>query len=120
VTDGADGRPLIRLYEYTPSDVWRLRDLVSELALGVRQSASLENESWAVFVGGCRLDLRRDSRDTGIRQVGPLRFECALSSSGWSNVEGLLDPFCASEIPGFQWLTHEGRISLLISQNGRC
>jgi hypothetical protein len=119
LADGSNDCPLIRLYEYNQSEVRRLRELVRELASGVRQSISFQNEAWAVPVGGCRLSMWRGSRDIGVRQVAPLDFECVLSSAGWSNVEGLLDPFCDSDSDGFQWLTHDGRVSLLISQNGQ-
>jgi hypothetical protein len=116
---GSNDCPLIRLYEYNQSEVHLLRELVRELATGVRERASLQDEAWAVPVGGCCLSLRRGSQDIGIRQAVPLNFECVLSSAGWSNVGGLLDPFCDSNTHGFQWLTHDGRISLLISQNGQ-
>ena len=119
LADGSNDCPLIRLYEYNQSEVQRLRELIRELATGVRESAPLQNESWVVPVEGCCLNLLRGSRDRGIRQVLLLNFECVLSSIGWSNVEGLLDPFCDSDTNGFQWLTHDGRISLLISQNGQ-
>ena len=115
LADGSNDCPLIRLYEYNQSEVRRLRELMRELANGVRQSASLQNESWVMPVDGCCLSLLRGSRDRGIRQVLPLNFECVLSSTGWSNVEGLLQPFCDSDTNGFQWLTCDGRISLLIS-----
>ena len=55
----------------------------------------------------------------GVRQADGLSFQCELNSSGWSNLEGLLDPFCDSDISGFQWLTRDGTISLLISQSGK-
>jgi hypothetical protein len=42
-----------------------------------------------------------------------------LSSDGWSKVDGLLEPFCWSQTRGFQWLSHDGRIALLISRSGQ-
>jgi hypothetical protein len=119
LADGSNECPLIRLYEYNQPEVRRLKELVGELASGVRQSISLQDEAWAVPIGGCRLSLRRGSRDIGVHQLARLDFECMLSSAGWSNVEGLLDPFCDSNTDGFQWLTHDGKVSLLISQNGQ-
>jgi hypothetical protein len=76
-------------------------------------------EAWVESVGGCRLALRRGTRNQGVREVDPLNFECVLSSGGWSNVEGMLNPFCDSRTAGFQWLTREGTVSLLISQTGQ-
>ena len=41
-------------------------------------------------------------------------FEWVLSPDGWSNVEGLLEPFTESDTSGFQWLTNRGRVAVLI------
>lgn len=119
IAAGSDDCPLIRLFEFTLAEVEELRKLVRSLVSGERQSVALQNEAWAAPIGGCQLSLRRGNRDRGVRQVEPLTFECVLSPDGWSNVEGLLDPFCDSDTTGFQWLTHDGRVSLLISQSGK-
>jgi hypothetical protein len=111
--------PLIRLSEFNQAEVRQLKELVRSLVSGTRQSVSLQTEAWAQSIEGCCLDLRLGNRDRGIRQVSPLNFECILTSDGWSNVEGLLDPFCESEVAGYQWLTHDGRVPLLISRNGQ-
>jgi hypothetical protein len=89
------------------------------LVSGECQSAALQVRLWAEPVGGCSLTLRRATWNQGIREVGPLKFECALNSSGWANVEGLLESFCESDPAGFQWLTNYGAVSLLISQSGQ-
>jgi len=91
-----------------------LRKLTGELANGARERIALDEESWVAPVEGCKLILRRGKRNSGIRQLGSLNFECELTADGWNNVEGLLEPFC-SATTGFQWLTNQGRISLLIS-----
>ena len=115
--DGSPDCPLIRLYEFDQSEVRRLKHLVESLVNGDLQIVELQNKVWIEPVGGCRLNLRRGNRDQGIRQARTLDFECVLSPDGWSNVEGLLEPFC-EETSGFQWLTHDGRIALLISRSG--
>jgi hypothetical protein len=51
LADGSNACPLIRLYECNQSEVRHLRELVSELATGIRQSVSLEDVAWAVPVG---------------------------------------------------------------------
>jgi len=109
---------LIRLYGYSQPEACQLREIVKELVSGDLQSVPLQEERWAVPIGGCRLTLRRGRRNSGIRQLGPLNFECVLDADGWNNVEGLLEPFCVSNTAGFQWLTNRGEISLLISQTG--
>jgi hypothetical protein len=64
-------------------------------------------------------NLSGGNRNQGVRQAQALKFDCVLTPDGWSNVEGLLEPFCESNTTGFQWLTHDGRIALLISPNGQ-
>ena len=117
--NGPNDSGLIRLYDYGSSEVRELRKLTSELATGARERIALNEEIWVAPVEGCRLILRRSERSSGIRHVGSLDFECELTVDGWNNVEGLLEPFCSSATTGFQWLTYQGKISLLISHNGR-
>jgi len=116
---GSDDCPLIRLFQFTPAEVQELRKLVRSLVSGERQSVALQHEAWTEPIGGCQLSLRRGNRDEGVRQVEPLKFDCILTSDRWSNVEGLLAPFCDSDTTGFQWLTHEGKVPLLICQSGK-
>src|SRR5689334_15877870 len=90
--------PLVRLDEFNRAEVRQLRELVCSLVSGTRQSVSLQKEDWVQSIDGCCLDLRLGNRDRGIRKVPRLNFECILTPHGWSNVEGLLDPFCESEV----------------------
>ncbi len=117
--DGFPECPLIRLYEFNQSEVRQLRQLVKSMVSGGLQDVALQNEVWVEPVGGCCLSLRRGNRDQGIRQSRTLQFECVLSPDGWSNVEGLLEPFSQSQTFGFQWLTHDAGVALLISRSGQ-
>ena len=117
--DGSTDHSLIRLYEFDQSEARQLRQLIESLATGDREVVALHNEAWVEPVGACCLNLRRGNRNHGIRQSRTLRFECVLTLDGWSNVEGLLEPFCESDTSGFQWLTHDGRVALLLSKNGK-
>src|SRR5258708_26043391 len=112
---GSADCPLIRLYDFGQSEAKQLRELAKSLATGDRENVALHCEPWVESVSGCSLSLRRGNRNRGIRQSQTLRFECVLSSDGWSNVEGLLEPFCEPNTTGFQWLTNGGRVALLIS-----
>jgi hypothetical protein len=116
---GSPECPLIRLYGFDQSEAKRLSELVKSLATGDRENVALHNEAWVESVGGCSLNLRRGDRDEGIRPSKTLIFECVLTLGGWDNVEGLLDPFTEAHVSGFQWLTHDGRVALLISKNGQ-
>jgi hypothetical protein len=101
------------------SEAQQLRQLVKSLVTGDHEYIALQNEMWVESVGGCSLDLRIGTRDDGVRQVQPLRFECVLSPEGWRGVEELLEPFSESDSSGFEWLTTKGGTPLLISANGQ-
>jgi hypothetical protein len=108
------------------SSVWlrpirseQLSELVKSLATDDREDVALHNEAWVESVGGCCLNLRRGDRDEGIRQSQALIFECVLTPGGWSNVDGLLGPFSEAHASGYQWLTHDGGVALLISKDGQ-
>jgi hypothetical protein len=116
---GSPDCPLIRLYEFDQSEARQLRQLIKSLVTGDRQDVALQNEVWVESVEGCCLNLQLGTRNQGVRETRALKFECVLSPDGWSNVEGLLAPFCESNSAGFQWLTHDGRVALLISQSGQ-
>jgi|SRR5215475_7511465 len=117
--DGSPECPLIRLYEFDQPQARQLTALVKSLGAGDCQDVALQNESWVEPVRSCCLNLRVGTRNHGVRQVGPHRFECVLSLDSWRNMEGLLEPFLGSTSSGFQWLTNEGKVGLLISRNGQ-
>src|ERR1700722_8099049 len=113
LAEGSRACPLIRLYQFNVADVINLKQLVRSLIAGGRQRVVLHDEMWGETVGESRLALKRGTRDQGVCQVGSLSFECVLSTDGWSNVEGLLEPFCSPHAAGFQWLTRNGSVSFL-------
>jgi hypothetical protein len=119
LASGSPECPLFRLYRFDQSEARQLSELVKSLATGDRQDVALHNEEWVESVGGCSLNLLRGARDQGIRQSRTFPFECVLTPDGWSNVEGLLEPFSEARASGFQWLTHDGRVALLISKDGK-
>lgn len=119
VAEGGPDCPLIRLYAFDQSEVLRLKDLVIALAVGAKAKIFLHEQPWIHPVDGCSLELSLGRRDQGVKQVGPSRFECVLTTEKWADVAFLLEPFCAEEHPkGYQWLDESGKISLLISQKG--
>ena len=119
LASGSDDCPLIRLYDFDRTEVQHFREIVRSLVSGDCKTVALDEEEWAESVGGCCLRLRRGDRNQGVQHVGVMNFECVLRSDGWRNVEGLLEPFCDSATAGFQWLTHDGTVHLLISENGQ-
>jgi hypothetical protein len=120
LADGSPDCPLIRLYDFQPSEAERLKELFDSLANGSRTSALLHEQTGIESVDACHLDLRLGTRDVGIAQKGLLAFECTLTREGWSEVASLVEPFCAAaKAETHQWLTQDGKISLLISPSGR-
>jgi hypothetical protein len=116
--EGSKDCPLIRLYVFDQSAVLRLKELSSALATGATTRAALHEQPWIEAVDGCELELCLGGRDRGILQTGPSKFECVLSKDGWSEIVGLLDPFCNDHADAYQWLDSNGKISLLISSRG--
>lgn len=119
LSDAAKNLRLIRLYDYTETEVPKLRTITTELSIGLCEKISLEREGWMAPIGGCKLTLQCGERDFGICQLGPRDLACVLDAGGWKNVEGLLAPFCNSATTGFQWLVNRGEIALLISRSGQ-
>jgi len=119
LAEGSQDCPLIRLYAFDQPEVVQLRDVINSVGSGARTTASLHEEPWIKPVNGCELVLCRDERDRGVEQVDPEKFECRMSAEGWSDTVRLLEPLCESNDPDlYQWLTRQGRISILISANG--
>jgi hypothetical protein len=116
---GSEDCPLIRFYDFKPTEIARLRRMVQSLARGSLKSISLDECEGVKAICGCRLTLRSGSRDEGIHATETDHFECDVTSSKWGEIDGLLEPFSESKSTGFQWLDESGPISLLISHDGR-
>jgi len=115
--EGSPDCPLIRLYEFDRSEASRLKDVFSNLAKRTTSNISLDAQPFITAVNNCRLGLTRGEHDIGIKGSGEV-FECVLTSEGWKAVEGLTEPFCETELAGFQWLNEDGDVSLLLSPKG--
>lgn len=116
---GSPDCPLIRLYEFGQSEVQNFRQIAKDLSDGLRTIIRLDNERWIEPVRGCGLGLELGAKDEGVRRSGASTFNCILSAGGWSNVEELIQPFCEAGATGFQWLSRDSKISLLMSCDGR-
>lgn len=120
--DGSDDCPLIRLSAFEPADVIALQNLCLALAEGRVREASLDNHPWVRAIGGCRLTLRAGIANRGVRipmPGTPFVMEYSPEGEGWLEVADKLAPFAEDPRRGFQWLTNEGEVNVLISWNGR-
>jgi hypothetical protein len=118
LAEGSQDCPLIRLYEFDQPEVLRLRKIAVSLANRSAVNIALHDERDVEAVSSCKLILRSGPKDAGVVQTGPLTFECTLKPDTWGSVKRLIDPFCESKIGGFQWLSDQGEISLLLSRSG--
>jgi hypothetical protein len=117
--DGSDDCPLIRLYDFTPTEVEHLRSAIDGLASGATQSVAVHELRGVIPIDGCRLTLERQKWDGAIVQRGPNHFECGFTADTWDNIAGLVEPF-ASDATGWQWLAGApGEASILLSRDGR-
>jgi hypothetical protein len=117
IAEGSKDRPLIRLYSFDQQELLRLREAVEALSKETVQSTSLHEQQGIEPVDSCELILRSGARDLGVLQTGPAKFECVLTPDTWGGVKELIDPFVESS-GGYQWLSEQGKISLLLSKSG--
>ena len=112
-------RPLIRLFDYQTDEVNLLRLACLELAYGRIAQFALHEQPWCNPIGDCQFFLRTAPTDIGIEVPNSGgAFVTLYSKEAWLEVEGKLWPF--SEQPsGFNWLTFDGEVGLLISLDGR-
>ncbi|MGC2109940.1 MAG: hypothetical protein WA655_10515 [Candidatus Korobacteraceae bacterium] len=117
---GSEDRPLIRLYDFDLVAARRLREAFRSLALGSVQILPLHEECWIEAVEVCALDLRLGTRDLGLVERTPSRFDCILTADGWTDMASLTNPFCEFEkTESCTWLNQNGEISLLLTPSGR-
>lgn len=118
LADGSDDCPLIRLYDYSMEEVRGLRQRFWSLTEGAAR-VSLDSELGVESVDDCRLELVLGRKERGVAAKGANFFECEYTEEGWRMVAELTDPLCQPDSVGFQWLSSDGKIALLLSQSGR-
>ena len=117
--DGAEACPLIRLFEFRPEEATLLRHACRELADGEVAEFVLHDQPWIEAVAECRFIWRASLRDRGV--VLPARglpFVLEFLDEAWREVEDKLLPF-AEGSGGFNWLTDEGDVNVLLSESGQ-
>ncbi len=80
LSDGLLDRSLIRLYGFDQTGAMRLREAIRTLSTKLRQSIPLHEEWWIEPVDDCRLDLRIGTRNLGVVERVPSKFECIVTS----------------------------------------
>lgn len=116
LASGSPDCPLIRLYDFQPSEAAALLAAIGTLAASSAERIEVHQLPFAESVGGCELALTRRIRDIAVVR-GSLhnQFECGFTAETWDNVAGLLEPF-SQGAGGFQWLAGApGETALLLS-----
>jgi hypothetical protein len=118
--DGSPDCPLIRLYEFTTTEVQTLLTAVQALAEGSAEKIAVHELPGVEPVDGCRLTLRVNKWDQAVLRIAnPAEFECAFRPITWDNVAGLIEPFVDGH-RGFQWLADvPGEAQVLLSYDGK-
>src|SRR5260370_8870186 len=102
---GAPDCPLIRLYEFKPSEAQSLRRIALQLARGRTEKVLLHEERGILATGACKLVLSRGDKDRGVFETGPLKFLWELTVGAWHSISGLIRPFTQTDSIRFQCVT---------------
>lgn len=118
LAEGAAECPLIRLFDYRAGELERLRVVCSELGDLRRDEFPLHDQPWVEPVAGCRFTWRAGGRNAGVLlPESGAAFILELSGDAWREVSDKLLPF-ADGSDGYNWLTNEGDVHVLISRDG--
>ena len=115
--DGSPDCPILRLSEFSESEVTSLRDQTVKLSAGTLDRVTVNSMPGVVTAHGAVLTLVLAAADEGVVRLDGGEFECRLSAGQWIRVAELLEPFCAGST-GSQWLDETSNISLLITKSG--
>ncbi|HEY8750733.1 MAG TPA: hypothetical protein VIM11_22300 [Tepidisphaeraceae bacterium] len=118
LSSGAPDCPLVRLFDFGNDEACELRRVFEHLASGAWLQVDLSELPFLEAMNGCRLSLSRGDRDSGVEPADD-GFNCTLTAMTWQDVAELTEPFCKPNSTGFQWLSTQGTISLLLSPTGR-
>jgi hypothetical protein len=118
IKSGTPDCPLIRLYEFEANEAQSLQRIVLQLARSHAFPVSLHKEQCIQAISECQLTLSRGEKDQGAFETGPMDFVWVLTDGGWLSVSGLIRPFSRTGSRGYQWLSDQGKIRILISHDG--
>ncbi len=117
--DGSPDCPLIRIFDFTPSEARQFASVLSDLAAERISRVGFHELPGVLSSDGCELVLCLCKWDSAVRRIGPKTFECGFTAGTWDNIAGLIKPFIAGA-GGFQWLAGvPGEAALLLSLSGQ-
>ena len=118
LSEGSLDCPLIRIFDFSTEEAKALIGVVRNLGNAPNGTVAVHELPQVESVRNITLVFKTGEHNHGCNGAPP-DFECELTQTGWSNVEGLLEPFAASPSSGrYQWLDESGDVALLISPQG--
>lgn len=118
LAEGAAECPLIRLFDYRAGELERLLIACSELGDQRRAEFPLHDQPWVESVAGCQFTWRAGARNAGVQlPASGTAFVLELAGEAWREVSDKLLPFIDGS-GGYNWLTNEGDVNVLISRDG--
>jgi hypothetical protein len=117
--DGSEHCPLIRLYDFHAEEIRKLCAACRDLAEGRIMSFALHEQPWVEVIGDCRFVWRANYKNIGVTLPQDGRdFALLYSDDAWREVNDKLLRFTGAGTGGFNWLTNEGDVEVLISHCG--
>ena len=110
ISNGSPDCPLVQISETSKDDIQKLLTAWEKLSERAGETIELKNNN-------LQLICKSGKKDIGLKQITNDTFECILGCETWLQVHGLTEPFLKSQT-GFQWLSVEGPIKLLLSPHG--
>jgi len=118
LAEGSAECPLIRLFDLQPGDLERLCQACADLAEGQANEFQLHAQPWVEAIRECRFTWRSSAKDLGVQLPAPGEpFVLWFSDEAWREVQDKLLMFAGGS-NGFNWLTNEGDVNVLISPDG--
>ena len=111
--DSQDG-PLVRLFDFSTTEVTEFKRLVDKLVRGKVPSVVLHEHCNINPRDNCHLTFVTSKENKGIQRKGE-EFECALTPSSLSSISELISSFAFHPAEGYEWLDETSNIALLIS-----
>jgi hypothetical protein len=118
---GSPECPLLRFSGEDLNACEQLKETFERLAEGRLDRVRISELPGIAAIDDCRLIASIGTRNRGVGQSGGSdSFEWVLTSAGWDNNAGLIEPFCNhSGLASFQWLDSPSDIPVLFSPGGQ-
>ncbi len=116
---GAAECPLLRICDFQQSELTQLQSNCLAFAEGRRNKELVADHPGNPDANNCAVLGKIGESDQGVKQATKLEhvFVLILTNEGWQEVAEKLQPLIDHE-DGYQWLSEQGDLRLLVSKNG--